>query len=71
MERKRYLELCQQNAIKPKSVFVCFENTKYYPVEYRLCFDINGETVNRAVLQDTKANSIVNCLLKEVEEYEN
>lgn len=71
VERKRYLELCQQNAVKPHSVFVRFENANYYPIEYRLCFDGNGQVVNRVVLQDTKANSVVNCLLKEVEEYEN
>ena len=70
MERKRYLELCQRNAVHPKSVVVWFDGIGYYPIEYRLCFDKYGKTIHKAVLQDRKANSIINCPLEEVKENE-
>lgn len=70
MERKRYLELCQRNAVQPKSVVVWLDGIGYYPIEYRLCFDKEGKTVHRAVLQDMKANSIINCSLEGVKENE-
>ena len=70
MERKRYLELCQRNAVQPKSVVVWFDGIGYHPIEYRLGFDEKGNSVHRAVLHDLKANSVINCPLMEVEEYE-
>lgn len=70
MERKRYLELCQRNAVQPKSVVVLFDGIGYYPIDYRLGFDGDGKSVHKAVLHDTKANSIMNCLLDEVKENE-
>ena len=69
MERKKYLQLCQQNAVCPKSVVVWFDGIEYYPIEYRLGFDDKGNTVHRAVLHDLKANSVINCNLEVV--YEN
>lgn len=71
MDRKLYLELCQQNSVKPKSVFVCFDGSKYYPIEYRLRFDEYGKTVHGAVLLDCNLNSVTNCPLDEVKENEN
>ena len=70
MERKRYLELCQRNAVQPKSVVVWLDGIGYYPIEYRLGFDKDGKSVHRAVLQDMKANSVMNCPLEEVKENE-
>ena len=70
MERKRYLELCQRNAVQPKSVVVWFDGVGYYPVEYRLGFDADGNSVHRAVLHDLNANSIINCPLEGVKENE-
>ena len=70
MERKRYLELCQRNAVQPKSVVVWFDGTGYYPIEYRLWFDKDGKSVHRAVLKDIKANSVINCPLEGVKENE-
>ena len=70
MERKRYLELCQRNAVQPKSVVVWFDGIGYYPIEYRLCFDKDGKSVHRAVLHDRKANSVINCPLEGVKENE-
>jgi hypothetical protein len=70
MERKRFLELCQKNAVYPKSVFVSADGIKYHPLEYRLCFDKNGSVVHRVVLLDIKENSIINCSLDLVKEDE-
>lgn len=66
MERKRYLELCQRNAVQPKSVVVWLDGIGYYPIEYRLGFDASGKTVHTAVLKDIKANSFINCDLERV-----
>lgn len=70
MERKRYLELCQRNAVQPKSVVVQLDGIGYYPIEYRLGFDKDGKSAHRAVLQDMKAKSVINCPLEGVKEYE-
>ena len=70
MERKRYLELCQRNAVQPKSVVVWLDGIGYYPIEYRLGFDDKGNAVHRAVLHDMKANGVINCPLEGVKEYE-
>lgn len=70
MERKRYLELCQRNAVQPKSVVVWLDGIGYYPIEYRLGFDKEGKSVHSAVLHDLKANSIINCPLEGVKESE-
>ncbi len=70
MERKRYLELCQRNAVQPKSVVVWLDGIGCYPIEYRLGFDGEGKSVHRAVLHDMKANSVINCPLEGVKEYE-
>ena len=69
MERKRYLELCQRNAVQPKSVVVWLDGIGYYPIEYRLCFDKTGKTIHKAVLHDMKANSVIRVELKKVDEY--
>lgn len=70
MERKRYLELCQRNAVQQKSVVVWLDGIGYYPIEYRLGFDKDGKSVHRAVLHDMNANSIINCPLEGVNENE-
>ena len=68
MERKHYLELCQRNAVQPKSVVVWFDGIGYRPIEYRLRFNEKGEVIHTAVLKDLKANCLVNCDLERVEE---
>ena len=70
MERKRYLELCQLNAVRPRSVVVQLDGVGYYPVEYRLRFDTSGKTIHTVVLRDICANSIINSDLEKVKEYE-
>ena len=70
MDRKKYLQLCQQNAVYPKSVIVWFDGIGYHPIEYRFGFDEKGNSVHKAVLHDLKANSIINCPLEGVNENE-
>lgn len=67
MERKRYLELCQKYAIG-QDIKVKYKDSEYHPKAYELSFDNNGNIIHRAILQDTKANSIVYVRLKDVKE---
>ena len=69
MERKRYLELCQQNAIT-KSVKVVLDEIEYHPYSYTLYFDCQGKSVHRADLKDVKSNTLINCPLAQVKEKE-
>jgi hypothetical protein len=68
MDRKRYLELCQQNAVYPKSVFVDYCGTKYHPFELLIGFNSKGQTLNRAILHDVNANSTLQVWLEDVNE---
>ena len=71
MERKRYLELCQRNAVTPETKKVLLDGTKYYPDRIEVWFDGSGKTINTAVLKDTKAKRcVVKANLERVEEYE-
>ena len=70
VERKRYLELCQMNAVG-NSVFVVARQTDYKPQSYKLSFDKKGNPVHTAVLLDKNENSVIHCNLSEVEENEN
>lgn len=44
MDRKRYLELCQRNAVEPNSVNVIYQSGKYYPLALKIWVDGNGKT---------------------------
>ena len=68
MERKRYLELCQRNAIYPKSVIVEYNGGDYYPVSLMIWFNSSGETQNTAKLIDKNCHSETHCRLSEVKE---
>lgn len=50
IERKRYLELCQMNAVYPDTVVVNYNGAKYHPVSYLMWFDRKGSPNNTAVL---------------------
>ena len=71
IERKRYLELCQMNAVNPESAKVmCDKYGEYYPKSYTIDFNDKGETIHYCTLKDLKANCLVSaflCDLKEVE----
>jgi hypothetical protein len=69
MERKRYLELCQQSAIG-RGVRVLYKGIQYIPKGYELRFDKSGSSIHRAILKDRLANSLIYCKLEEVFEDE-
>ena len=69
IQRKRYLELCQTNAVIPKSSRVDCDGIAYFPKALYIRFDEKGGVVNVAVLQDiSAANSFVNAPLESVKE---
>jgi hypothetical protein len=71
MERKRFLELCRENAVRENSVKVIANDIKYHPVSLNIWFNDKGETRNSAVLHDIKANCVVYCDIVELSELTN
>lgn len=71
IERKRFLELCRENAVIADSVIVCNNGIKYHPLGLNIWFNDNGETKNTAVLADIKANCVVYADVAEVSELTN
>jgi hypothetical protein len=68
MERKRYLELCQMNAVYPQSVIVECNGKDYYPRSLTVWFNSSGETKNTATMLDKNCRSEIHCNLSEVKE---
>ena len=68
MERKRYLELCQKNAVYGKTALVLYDGNEYYPEKIQIWFDERGSTKNTAVLLDKNKKSVVFSQLERVEE---
>lgn len=77
MERSNYLKLCQKVAICkkglqgkieniPDELIVEYNNIQYYPCKYIMDFDSMGNPINKAILHDLKANSIIECELVKV-----
>ncbi len=66
MERKRYLELCQKNAVKIHSVNVIYQGGRYYPLALKIWFDGEGKTKNTAEMVDCNAGSKLYCDVKDV-----
>ena len=69
MERKRYLELCQQFSIG-NNVLVVYDGVAYRPKNLLISFDKNGKCKNSAILKDVNCNSERQVLLERVREYE-
>ena len=67
MERKLYLELCQQQAMKG-DVFVEYGGIAYQPYAYELKFQPDGKIKHTAILKEQKSNSLVYCKLEDVNE---
>lgn len=65
-DRKKFLELCQKNAVFPKSEKVLVGDAEYFPQALKIWFDKKGETQNTAILIDKSANSVLQCRLSEV-----
>lgn len=78
MERKKYLQLCQQCSTLPKgcqgirtnvpeNLKVLFNHNAYYPESYLMSFS-NGNAKHTALLHELNSNSVVYVPLKKVEE---
>lgn len=71
MDRAKYLQLCQLNAVYPKSRKVKFDDAEYYPVNYILGYDKTGQATHTAQIQSVNAGQChLFVKLKEVEENE-
>ena len=68
MERKRYLELCQRNAVSPDSVNVIYQGCKYYPIALKIWFNGKGETKNTAEMVDCVSKTKLYANVKDVSE---
>ena len=70
MERNRFLQLCQKEAVEPKSVIVYYDGAKYYPENLTIWFNGKGETQNTARLVSVVGCSMVCARVSDVEEEE-
>ena len=69
MERKTFLELCQQAAVYPSNnIKVRFAKYCYTPHGYKLTFDSAGHAVHTAILIDKERNCYMYAVLDKVEE---
>lgn len=67
MDRKKYLELCQKNAVQPNSVILIYQGGRYYPLALKIWFNGNGETNNTAEMVDCSASrSKIYCDIRDV-----
>ena len=66
MDRKKFLSLCQKEAVIPKSEEVIYHDAKYHPFGINIWFDAKGCPHNTAILKDIKSNSLTYCELGEV-----
>lgn len=55
----------------PDDLKVVYDGITYYPFHRVEKFDNKGNLILCARLHDLKANCVVECLLKDVEEYKN
>ena len=68
MDRNRFLQLCQREAVVPKSVIVYYDGAKYYPENLTIWFNEKGETQNTARLVAVVGRSMVCARVSDVEE---
>ena len=71
MERKRYLELCQKNAVFGDWKPVIYGGRFYYPKKYELGFNEKGEAIHGAILKNNNNCGTIYCNLELVEEVKN
>lgn len=67
IDRKKYLELCQKNAVFKNSIKVKYKGFDYYPMSLEIWFDNKGTTQNSAVLEEINSRSVTYCKLSEVD----
>lgn len=68
IDRKRYLELCQQNASFPKSVLVDYNGQNCYPKSLTIWFDSKGSVQNTANIIDSTGRCEIHCGIWELTE---
>lgn len=66
MERRRFLELCQRNAIDPDSVNVIYQGCKYHPIALKIWFNSKGEAKNTAEMIDCTSRTKLYADVKDV-----
>lgn len=71
IERKRFLELCRENAINENSVIVMCDNIKYHPISLNIWFTDYGEVRNTAILHDINADCVLSCNIEKLCELTN
>ncbi len=80
IDRKKYLEMCQYCSVFlknkrreeiPNDFLVIHNGSTYYPMSYSVSFDENGKTIHKVKIHDMKANSMIECLLSQIELKEN
>lgn len=71
MDRKEYLHLCQDAAVrkaaKQEPTKVKYNGIEYTPVSYGLGFSPTGAAIHTATLLDKNQNCIMQCPLDRVE----
>lgn len=67
MERKQYLDLCQQQAVRG-DVLVTYNGISYQPMAYQLGFRSDGKVRHTAVLVEPETNTMLYCRLEDVKE---
>ena len=71
MDITKYLQLCQLNAVYPKSRKVKFDGDEYYPLKHILSYDKQGQATHTAQIQSVNAGQChLFVKLSEVEENE-
>ena len=68
MERKRFLDLCRQSAMKKDKIQVYFAKKLYEPIGYQLMFAETGKAKHAAILRDTTRNCWMYANLDAIEE---
>ena len=67
MERKQYLDLCQQQAVKGDKFVTC-NGISYQPLAYQLGFHSDSTVRHTAVLVESETNTVLYCRLEDVKE---
>lgn len=77
MERKTYLKLCQKVALLPdnveakdvpKDLRVVYDGIEYYPTEYILWFDLDGNPRHSATIHSMNTKTILRVPLEKLRE---
>lgn len=70
IDRKRYLEICQKNAVYRDAQKVIYNGMVFYPVSLEIWFDGFGATQNTAIMRNEKSNCITKCRIEDIMEEE-